>query len=286
MKKLLLIVMLMMVLGSLNPAAAAEKLQISANNANVRSQPELNGEIVLKAGKGDVFTIIGKEGAWYKIRIPAETGSQASEGYIHVDLCAIITGAEIPLASKKEPASSRPAKKGKAAPANPRASEKLFSGYSAKFGLQTSPKTIGFGDRWLLDLGRDWGINPFLAVGLELQPYFHHISAASLSMSIIGANLFVNAKGGVNIGRFVEKLKFLTPYVGLGLGGAFASTSSKFENEKVSRTDFNFAWHLMFGLEVALKNLSLILEIQTVKISDPELSPDTAQHFLMLGIRF
>jgi hypothetical protein len=42
----------------------------------------------------------------------------------------------------------------------------------------------------------------------------------------------------------------------------------------------------MFGFEVALKNLNLILEIQTVKISVPETSPDAAQHFLMLGIRF
>jgi opacity protein-like surface antigen len=286
MKKLLLVVMLMMVLGSIHPAAAAEKLQVSVNNANVRSSPELNGEIVLKAGKGDIFTLIGKEGAWYKIRIPAETGSQATEGYIHADLCAVIAGEAIPAASKREPVASGPVKKNKAAPPKVHISEKLFSGYYAKFGLQTSPKTIGFGDRWLLDLGRDWGINPFLAAGLELQPYFHHISAASLSMSIIGANLFVNAKGGVNIGRFVEKLKFLTPYIGFGLGGVFASTSSTFENEKASRTNFYFAWHLMFGFEVALKNLNLILEIQTVKISVPETSPDAAQHFLMLGIRF
>jgi len=105
-------------------------------------------------------------------------------------------------------------------------------------------------------------------------------------MSTMGANLFVNAKGGVNIGRFVEKLNFLTPYIGFGLGGAFASTSSTFENEKASRTDFYFAWHLMFGLEVALKKMSVILELQTVKIAVPETSPDAAQHFLMLGIRF
>jgi opacity protein-like surface antigen len=286
MKKLLLIVILIMVLGSLNPAAVAEKLQISVKSANIRSRPDLKSEIVLNAGKDDVFTVIAKQGEWYKILIPAETGSQASEGYIHADLCALIADTEIPAASKNEPAASRPVKKSKAAPPKVHISEKLFSGYYAKFGLQTSPKTIGFGDRWLLDLGRDWGINPFLAVGLELQPYFHHISAASLSMSIIGANLFVNAKGGVNIGRFVEKLDFLTPYIGFGLGGAFASTSSTFESEKVSRTNFYFAWHLMFGFEVTLKNMDLILELQTVKVSVPGISPDAAQHFLMLGVRF
>jgi opacity protein-like surface antigen len=284
MKKLLIIVILFMVSGSFNPAATAEKLQISVDNANVRSKPEMKSEIVLKAGKGDIFTLVGKEGDWYKILIPAETGSRASEGYIRADLCEIISGEEIQTAIRKEPVSSRPAKKSKIIPAS--ASEKLFSGYYAKFGLQTSPKTSGFGNRWLLDLGRDWGINPFLAVGLELQPYFHHSANEAFSINTMGANLFVNARGGVNIGRFVEQLKFLTPYAGIGLGGAFASSSSKLGDEKFSSSDFNFAWHLMFGFEVALKNLSVIMEIQTVKISVPEVAPDPAQHFLMIGVRF
>ena len=286
MKKSLIIMTLLMVLNSLQPAAAADKLQVNVNNANIRSRPELSAEIVLKAGKGDVFTLASKEGDWYKILIPAETGSRASEGYIRADLCEIISGEEIQTAIRKDPVPSRPAKKSKATPANARASEKLFSGYYAKFGLQTSPKTSGFGDRWLLDLGRDWGINPFLAVSLELQPYYHHTAHTEFSMNTMGANLFVNAKGGVNLGRFGEKLKFLTPYAGIGLGGAFASSSSKLGEEKFSSSDFNFAWHLVFGFEVALKNLSVILEIQTVKISVPELDPDQAQHFLMLGVRF
>jgi opacity protein-like surface antigen len=286
MKKLLLIVMVMMVLGSLQPAAAAEKLQITVDNANVRSKPDMKSEIVLKAGKGDIFTLVGKEGSWCKILIPVETGSRASEGYIRSDLCEIISGEEIQTATRKEAVPSRLAKKSKIAPANARAREKLFSGYYAKFGLQSSPKTSGFGNRWLLDLGRDWGINPFLAVGLELQPYYHHSGNAEFSMNTMGANLFANVKGGINIGRFVDKLKFLTPYAGIGLGGAFASSSSTLGEDNFSASDFNFAWHLMFGFEVALKNLSVILEIQTVKISVPELAPDPTQHFLMIGVRF
>jgi opacity protein-like surface antigen len=286
MKKLLLLIMLVMVLSSLHPAAAAEKLQISVKNANIRSEPDLKSEIVLKAGKDDIFTVVAKQGEWYKILIPAETGSRASEGYIHSGLCKIIDSEETPAKSDRQTTSSRPVQKSKTHPAAASANEKLFSGYCAKFGLQTSPKTSSFGNRWLLDVGRDWGINPFLAVGFELQPYFHHSSSTDFSMSTMGANIFVNAKGGVNIGRFVEKLKFLTPYAGIGLGGAFASSSSKLGDEKFSSSDFNFAWHLMFGFEVVLKNLSVILEIQTVKISVPELDPDQAQHFLMIGVRF
>jgi hypothetical protein len=32
--------------------------------------------------------------------------------------------------------------------------------------------------------------------------------------------------------------------------------------------------------------MSAILEFQIIKIAVPEISPDLAQHFLMLGIRF
>jgi opacity protein-like surface antigen len=178
----------------------------------------------------------------------------------------------------------KPVKKGKAAAAA-KAEEKLFSGYFAKFGLMTSPPA-SFGDKWLLDGGRDWGINPYLSVGGEIQPYYRHFSDSQLSDSTLGANLFANAKGGVNIGRFVEKLNFLTPYIGFGLGVALASSSSTFDGEKVSRASFNFAWHLMFGFEVALKKMRLMLELQTIKVSVPGISPDAAQHFLMLGVRF
>jgi opacity protein-like surface antigen len=179
----------------------------------------------------------------------------------------------------------KPVKKGKAVAAA-KAEEKLFSGYFAKFGLMTTPPA-SFGDKWLLSFGKDWGIiNPFLAAGFEVQPYYRHFSTSDFSDSTLGANLFANAKGGVNIGRFVEKLDFLTPYIGFGLGVALASSSSTFDSEKVSRASFNFAWHLMFGIEVALKKMRLMLEFQTVKVSVPGISPDAAQHFMMLGVRF
>jgi opacity protein-like surface antigen len=167
----------------------------------------------------------------------------------------------------------KPVKKGKAVAAA-KAEEKLFSGYFAKFGLMTTPPA-NFGI-----------INPFLAAGFEVQPYYRHFSTSDFSDSTLGANLFANAKGGVNIGRFVEKLDFLTPYIGFGLGVALASSSSTFDSEKVSRASFNFAWHLMFGFEVALKKMRLMLEFQTVKVSVPGISPDAAQHFMMLGVRF
>jgi opacity protein-like surface antigen len=188
------------------------------------------------------------------------------------------------LLSQINPAAEtkKPVKKTKAAA---KTGEKLFSGCYAKFGLMTTPPA-SFGDKWLLDVGRDWGINPYLAVGGEIQPYYHHFSDSGFSDSTLGANIFANAKGGVHIGRFVKELDFLTPYIGFGLGGAFANSSSTLGTEKVSRTNFYFAWHLLFGVEVALKKMRLMLEFQTVKVSVPEISPDTGQHFIMIGIRF
>ena len=260
-------------------AGAAEKVRVTVDNANVRSQPSLTGKIVLKAGKGDVFEVVGKSNDWFKVQLTAE--ADLEEGYLHESVVEMLAAGESPKA-KTASAKAKPRPR---ATANSTAPEKLFSGLTAKFGLMTKPAG-GFGDRWLLACTYEKGINPFLAAGLELQPYFRSFSDAEFSSSTLGANLFLNAKGGVNIGRFVESLKLLTPYAGFGLGMAFATSSSKFGSDKASSTDFNFAWHLMFGIEVALKNLSLLYEIQIIKISVPETDPDPSRYFMMLGVRF
>lgn len=279
---------MIMVLSSFALPTAAEKVQVTVDNANVRSQPGLDGKILLKAGKGDVFEVTGKSNDWFKVLLPAEAGADTPDGYINEAMVEMLAAGEKVAAAQESPKSkTTPAK---AAP-RPRAAaksaapEKLFSGLAAKFGIMTTP-AASFGDRWLLALTYEKGINPFLAAGLELQPYFRSFSDAEISDSTVGANLFLNAKGGVNIGRFAESLKLLTPYAGFGLGMAFATSSSKSGSEKVSRTDFNFAWHLMFGLEVVLKKLSLISEIQIIKISVPETDLDPSRYFLMLGVRF
>jgi len=287
MKKIFFLFSVLTFICSVSFAAEAEKLLVTGNNANIRSRPDLGSEIVLKAAKGDIFTVAGKEGNWYKILVPAANGSQATEAFINSSLGEIIGQEGISNQNVQKDPVRRPARKSKTPLRGIRGDEKLFSGFYAKFGFLTSPKVNGIGDRWLLDFGRDWGIiNPFLATGFEVQPYYRHFSSGDFTDSILGANIFANAKGGVNIGRFVEKLNFLTPYIGFGLGGAFIKSNSKLGEYKFGRTNFYFAWHLMFGFEVALKNLDLILELQTVKVSVPETSPDAAQHFLMLGVRF
>jgi opacity protein-like surface antigen len=287
MKKTILLFSILIFFYSLSFAAEAEKLRVTGNNANIRSRPDLGAEIVLKAAKGDIFSVAGKEGNWYKILIPGADGSQETEAFINSSLGEIVGQEGVSSQNVQKNPARKPAGKSKTPHRVARGDEKLFSGFYAKLGLLTSPKVDGIGDRWLLDFGRDWAIiNPFLATGFEVQPYYRHFSSGDFTDSILGANIFANAKGGVNIGRFVEKLNFLTPYIGFGLGGAFIKSNSKLGANKFGRTNFYFAWHLMFGFEVALKNMDLILELQTVKVSVPETSPDAAQHFLMLGVRF
>jgi opacity protein-like surface antigen len=288
MKKIIFLVIMIIVLSSFALPTAAEKVRVTVDNANVRSQPGLEGKIVLKASKGDVFEVIGKSNDWFKVLLPAEAGADTAEGYIKEAVVEILAAGENVTAASTSP---RPKTTSAKTAPRPRAGaksttpEKLFSGLAVKFGIMTTP-AARFGDRWLLAFTFEKGINPFLTAGLELQPYFRSFSDAEISDSTVGANLFLNAKGGVNIGRFVESLRLLTPYAGFGLGMAFAASSSKSGSEKVSRTDFNFAWHLMFGLEVVLKKLSLIYEIQIIKISVPETNPDPSRYFMMLGIRF
>jgi opacity protein-like surface antigen len=267
------------------------KVRVTVNNANIRSEPGLAGNILLKAAKGDEFEVLTKTGSWFKILLPEETGD-AREGFISDSVVETVSAPGTAAAAKEADEAERTVARAPRPARTPRAAkpavvqaEKLFSGLSAKFGLRTTPAG-SLGDRWLLALALDKGINPFLALGLEVQPYYRHFKDTELSASTLGTQLFANVKGGVNIGRFVPSLKLLTPYLGCGLGGAFAFSSSTAGEEKASRANFYFAWHLMFGLEVALKNMSVILELQSIKISVPETTPDLTQYFWMIGIRF
>lgn len=286
MKKFTIIITLLFIAAMMQTATTPDKVQVTVENANIRSQPGLAGKIVLKAGKGDIFEIMDESNGWFRIKLPAEAGME--EGFINEAVVEVLGSGKTAIAAGRSTQRKSPPAKAAArgrGSARATASEKLFSGLAAKFGFRTNIPGR-FGDRWLLALTYEKGINPFLAAGLELQPYFRSFSTAGYSDSTLGANLFLNAKGGVNIGRFVESLKFLTPYVGFGLGTAFISSSSEFGGSKVGSTDLNFAWHLMFGFEAALKKLGLIFEIQMLKVSVPEIDPDPTQGWIMLGVRF
>lgn len=274
------------------------EVEVMVDAANIRSLPGLNGGIIGKAYKGDVFKVFGLEGSWYKISFVNKKGEK-SEGYIHKEIVKILpsetklTSPPPPPPSKKEVKQS--VKKAKQKKVVKKKStikfeqEKLFSGFYLKGGTMTSPKVDGFGDKWIFALGFDKPIGSYLTWGLEFQTYYRNYSVDSFdfTMHSLASNIFLNVKGGINLGKFIKKLKFLTLYGGLGVGTSLSFSYIDFSG--VSSTDFatRFAWHYMFGGEISLGKMNIILEIQGVKVIDPDIDPSTMSlNYLLVGLRF
>ena len=279
-----------------------QQVKVTVAKANVRAEADLKAAVIRTVSRSEVFTVLEKKGDWYKIVLPGDGVSESQVGFISETVVALVKevagiGVKKPAKVKKaeteiqEPGEKAAPQRKTALPAS-RGWEpegKLFSGFSYKFGLMTSPKGGNFGDKWILGIGFDKGLNRYLALGLELQPYLRSYSNTSLpgaSLSLIGAHAFLNVKAGANMGQFVPFLKFWKPYLGLGAGGAFESRKIKYQTMSDSVFKSFFAWHLLLGSEFVLKRMDLILEYQAIKVSVPNVNPDFFSHFLMLGVRF
>ncbi|MEI6614490.1 MAG: SH3 domain-containing protein [Chrysiogenales bacterium] len=277
-----------------------QQVKVTVAKANVRAEADPEAAVIGTASRDDVFTVLEKNGAWYKIALPAESASEPQFGFINEIVVAVVradkevkkqaivkkTAEQVPEPEEK----ALPRKKIKVhAKQDWEPEEKLFSGLSLKFGLMTSPQGGNFGDKWIMGIAYDKGLNRYLSLGLEFQPYLRSYSSTSIpdaSLSLIGAHVFINVKAGANIGQFVPFLKFWKPYFGLGFGGAFESRKIKYQALSDSVFKSYFAWHWMLGSEFVLKSMDLILEYQAIKVSVPSVDPDFFTHFLMLGVRF
>ncbi len=84
MKKTFLFIILAVFLFNI-PGITGEvkKIEVTAKVANIRSVPTLNGEISGKAYLGDVFSVIGIEGRWYKIEFTSDKKGVKKFGYIY-----------------------------------------------------------------------------------------------------------------------------------------------------------------------------------------------------------
>ncbi|MCK5059442.1 MAG: hypothetical protein KAT34_22525 [Candidatus Aminicenantes bacterium] len=169
--------------------------------------------------------------------------------------------------------------------------ENLFSGLSLKFGWMTKPNVEGLGDKWIASIAFDKKIRPYLAWGLECQPYFRGYKGGDIKTSLIAGNVFLNAKGGYPIGKLInmKALWFLKPlklYGGLGAGVELSNISVTIEGESYNDFNLHFAWHMIFGVEYALPKISFIVEYQPVRVIDKNLEPSTIKSsYLFLGIR-
>lgn len=303
MKKTVFCLLLTLILLTLGFALAAGQVRVTVDKANVRAEADREAAVIRIVSRDEVFTVLEKKGAWYKIALPVDNAEETKFGFINEVVVAVIKpGEEVvetakPLKAKKaeaevqEPEEKAVSKRTANVPASRgwEPEEKLFSGLSLKFGLMTSPKGRSFGDKWILGIGFDKGLNRYLSLGLELQPYLRSFSISSIpdaSMSVMAANAFLNVKAGANMGQFVRFLKFWKPYVGLGAGGEFVSQKVKYQTLSQSKFNAYFAWHWMLGSEFAIKGIDLILEYQAIKVSIPSVDPDSFTHFLMFGVRF
>lgn len=71
------------------------KVKVKVRRANVREQPNIEGEIIAVVRRGAILQVDGKEGEWYLVRFPLKLEGYALPGYIHESVVEVV-GAEIP----------------------------------------------------------------------------------------------------------------------------------------------------------------------------------------------
>lgn len=275
-------------------AKEIKKVKITSTLANIRSKSGLTGKIIKTAKKGDLFILIAKEGNWYKIALAIDKKGDHEFGFIHSSLVGLISENFEKSTNIRQPAqktvyrkTSRSfVKKAKFTVKQ----DKLFSGSYLKGGVMQKPETEKFSDKWFISWGFDKPIGKYMTWGLEIQPYYRSFESEygdSISIKTISSNVFLNFKGGVNLGQFVNTLKFLTIYAGGGIGSNLSFTHVEWDGVKGDEFNTNLAWHIVFGTEIKLGSMNLIIEIQENKIIVKDAEPATQSYSLLfLGIRF
>jgi outer membrane protein W len=78
------------------------KIRVKVRRANVREQPNMEGETIAVVRRGAILQVDGKEGEWYLVRLPLKLEGYALPGYIHESVVEVV-GAEIPPSEIKIP---------------------------------------------------------------------------------------------------------------------------------------------------------------------------------------
>jgi len=270
-----------MVFGQTGSAQTPSRIRVIIDNANIRSRPALDADILEIAAKGALFEVMEKMGPWYTIKWGADESGKTIYGYIHESMVEPLAEAVPETQRPPEPPAAQPPPPPvqQPSPAPPSREdidaaqlrawpkEKLISGSFIKYG---------FGDHWLVSFGADLGIGRHFGIGLEFQPTGSRDKEAD--RSIIQMNIFANAKLGFRLG-------FLTVYGGGGAGPHFLYDNTETQDQSFSEFRTMPAYHGIFGAALNLGKIAIVFEYQPTLISDPDLDPDTWGHFFFVGLR-
>ena len=277
------------------------KIKVKTELANIRENPTTSSKVIKTAKKGDIFIVIEKQNKWYKIALAVDKKGDKEFGFVHSSIVEVIESKKAKKIDKQEKKKLKKESKAKVEKTEKIKKvkkkktikkikqEKLFSGFYLKGGLMTSPKTDSFSDKWLLSLGFDSPIGKYFTWGIEFQPYYRSISDETYQISVnsINSYIFANFKAGVNLGMIQESLKIFTFFTGFGLGTHLSYDIMEIEDTNDTQFNTYFSWHLIFGTEINLKKINVILEFQTNKVINPDLEPSTSSYwFMFFGIRF
>jgi hypothetical protein len=149
-----------------------------------------------------------------------------------------------------------------------RSRDKLLSGSFLKYG---------FNDHWVGSFGFDYGIGRYVGIGLEFQPYVENVS--EVNSTTIQMDIFVNLKLGF-------KIWFFTLYGGGGVGPDLSYSSSEIEGQSFSKLRTLLAYHGIAGVAVNIGKIAIVFEYQPIKLSDPNVDPDSWGQFFFVGLKF
>jgi hypothetical protein len=270
-----LFLILLLVLGQVAFSQAPRRIKVIMDNANIRSKPELDAEILDVAAKGDLLDFIEKAGPWYTIQVGTEPSGKIIYGYIHESMVEPVGAippepqpAPVPAAvpPPPPPTQERPPSSQTSPIVQPPI--RLISGSYIKYG---------FGDHWLLSFGSDFGVAPNFGLGLEFQPSYRERS--DIDLSVFQFDIFANAKLGFRVG-------FLTLYGGGGIGPDFSYTTTKIGDQSTSEFRTMLAYHGIVGVALNAGTISFVFEYQPMMISDPDIESEELGHFFLVGLRF
>jgi hypothetical protein len=266
-------------LAPLGLAQMPAQVRIIIDNANIRSKPALDAEILDIAAKGTLFDVVDKAGSWYTIRAKEDQTGQPVYGYIHESMAEPVrvpapeppaVAEPVPVPEPPPPLQELPSSPPKKTSAQVKMSpnDKPLSGSFIKYG---------FGDHWLASFGFDLGIGRHFGLGLEIQPYYNRDT--DIDLSVLQLDFFVNAKLGFNLWWF-------TFFGGGGLGPDFSFTIAEVEGQSSSTFKTRLAYHGILGLALNIGGVAVVFEFQPIMVMDPHLDPDTWGRFFFIGIRF